>query len=655
MPVITQGPYNGSNPYPFADNTGEVYNRFWEKYQSMSKKRFWGNRYMYDEGCYWDEIRPEDLWEVWNFVTPDDRPIDIKYHDTWQEKADLERIEEIPEDWETSDEVYTTQQAQELPGLYDDENSEPILVEEPDSDEEDEIIELQVIHHPDPQKERRQMQYHFWKDLWRNIPSDTTYQAWQEEDSLPIPHDEPETTFSQRPDRKEIEEERRIIRIRHEFRVHQEADRREQEWTPPPERRGYTEAIMKELRPTEVHVLQVNEEQHDRVRIKKLQNDAIIPRRTTPGAAGYDLHAAHDAVIQGKGGSLIGTGIAIAIPLGQHGQIRSRSRLFKNTGLTAFPGTIDSDYRGELMIIMINSHLGIFDIYKGDRIAQMVILRNEISEWEEVDDLDATERGSGGFGSTGVNVIIERLDEEMKPDKHIYHVNPDLLPHQIQQIKDLMKEFEDIIAISFADIPKKAHFTHHIDTGDAKPIKKTPYRIPPAYHDFVRHHIKELLDNGIIVPSKSPWASPISIVPKKDGRRVVIDYRALNTVTKKDSFPIPNSEDLQNMLEGAQYYTTLDLWAGYNQIGMTPEAQERSAFVTAFGHYEFTRMSFGLCNAPASFQKAMNEIFFDMIGHGVIVYIDNINVYAETFEKHMRLLREVLTRLRKYTLRIKPR
>ena len=73
----------------------------------------------------------------------------------------------------------------------------------------------------------------------------------------------------------------------------------------------------------------------------------------------------------------------------------------------------------------------------------------------------------------------------------------------------------------------------------------------------------------------------------------------------------------------------MDLWAGYNQIGMTPEAQERSAFVTTFGHYEFTRMSFGLCNAPASFQKAMNEIFFDMIGHGVIVYIDNINIYAD--------------------------
>jgi hypothetical protein len=162
------------------------------------------------------------------------------------------------------------------------------------------------------------------------------------------------------------------------------------------------------------------------------------------------------------------------------------------------------------------------------------------------------------------------------------------------------------------------------------------------------------LDTGIIVNSKSPWSLPITIVPKKDGQRMVIDYRKLNQVTKKDAYPIPNSEDLQQMLTDAKYFTTLDLWAGYNQIGMTPEAQERSAFTTPFGFFQFTRMPFGLCNAPGTFQWAMNDIFYDMIGHGVIVYIDDINVYANTFEKHMELLREVMNRLKQKKLRIKP-
>ena len=90
---------------------------------------------------------------------------------------------------------------------------------------------------------------------------------------------------------------------------------------------------------------------------------------------------------------------------------------------------------------------------------------------------------------------------------------------------------------------------------------------------------------------------------------MVVDYRKLNKVIKKNAYPIPNTEDLQDMIKQAEYYTGLDLWAGYTQIGMTPRAQERSAFVTKFGHYEFTRMSFGLCNAPATFQAVMNDLF----------------------------------------------
>jgi dUTP pyrophosphatase len=169
--------------------------------------------------------------------------------------------------------------------------------------------------------------------------------------------------------------------------------------------RGYDEEVMQEIRPL-VQVLQV-EERSEQVRVKKLQADAIIPRRATVGAAGYDLYAAHDSKLEGKCITLIGTGVAIAIPPGQHGQIRSRSGLFKAAGLTAFPGIIDEDYRGEIKIMMVNNRLGTFEVYKGDRIAQMVIMRNETVEWKEVDDLGTTDRGEGGFRLTGANIIME--------------------------------------------------------------------------------------------------------------------------------------------------------------------------------------------------------------------------------------------------------
>ena len=131
-----------------------------------------------------------------------------------------------------------------------------------------------------------------------------------------------------------------------------------------------------------------------------------------------------------------------------------------------------------------------------------------------------------------------------------------------------------------------------------------------------------------------------------------VDYRLLNKITEENAYPIPKMMDLFNH-QGGLYFTALDLWSGYNQIGLTPRAQKRSAFVTPFGHYEYTRMSFGLCNAPATFQQAMNDIFEDMIGHGVQVYIDDIMIYANTWEEHNQLLERVLTRIRKTNLRIK--
>src|SRR3954469_2661055 len=176
-----------------------------------------------------------------------------------------------------------------------------------------------------------------------------------------------------------------------------------------------------------------------------------------------------------------------------------------------------------------------------------------------------------------------------------------------------MENYADVLAVSFEELcHAKVKYHHHVDTKDAEPIKQAPYRLPPHYKQWVCKEIKELLKCGI--------SDILEYMPPKPG-----------------------------------YFSTFDLFMGYNQIGMTPEAILRSAFVTPDGQYEFTRMPFGMCNAPATFQRVMNEVFEDLIGKGLYVYIDDITIYSETYEEHLVLLKEVLSRLRDRNLFLKPK
>ena len=133
-----------------------------------------------------------------------------------------------------------------------------------------------------------------------------------------------------------------------------------------------------------------------------------------------------------------------------------------------------------------------------------------------------------------------------------------------------------------------------IDTGNAHPKKQRARRLPFALRQVVAHQLREMQDQGVIQPSKSPWASPVVLVKKKDGtHRFCVDYRGLNAATKTDSFPLPRIEDLLNVLGQARYFSTLDLASGFWQIRMHAESQERIAFVTPQGLYEFRVMPFG--------------------------------------------------------------
>ena len=191
-----------------------------------------------------------------------------------------------------------------------------------------------------------------------------------------------------------------------------------------------------------------------------------------------------------------------------------------------------------------------------------------------------------------------------------------------------------------------------ITEGD--PICQRAYRTPLLKRQAISKAIDEMLAQGIIQPSCSPWASPVTLVPKPDGSiRFCGDYRKLNQVTKKDRYPLPLVADIHEEMQGTSIFSTIDLKSGFHQIKVDPQDCEKTAFICHKGLFEFTRMPFGLANGPSHFQRVMDIVFRDLLGVCVMVYIDNIVIYSKNLEDHIGHLETVFSRLAKYGVQIK--
>ena len=162
-----------------------------------------------------------------------------------------------------------------------------------------------------------------------------------------------------------------------------------------------------------------------------------------------------------------------------------------------------------------------------------------------------------------------------------------------------------------------------------------------------------MMEQGIIRPSSSPWASPIVLVKKKNGKmRFCVDYRKVNKITKRDAYPLPRIDEILDSLGKAKWFTSLDLASGYWQVEMNETDREKTAFVTKQGIFEFNVMPFGLTNAPATFQRLMDRVFYDIKDKYVLVYLDDVTIYSSTFEEHIQHLKEVLERFRRANLKL---
>ena len=328
----------------------------------------------------------------------------------------------------------------------------------------------------------------------------------------------------------------------------------------------------------------------------------------------------------------LGTWVAEAAVVGKMGLVTARSVVQSTTGRTP--------------IRVINLTQQPTTLHRGTKLAEL----------EEVDEclIAATEPKKVSEDRERIShVSAEKLKclQELASNAEI-----DLSEEEKEVFLELLLEYADVFAVSDEDLGHTEQLQHSIHTGDSAPIRQSTRRVPLHRKQEIHDLLQDMLKRKVIQPSASPWASPVVLVPKKDGTtRFCVDYRKLNEVTRKDAYPLPNIEDSLATLAGSKIFSTLDLLSGYWQVGIMEKDREKTAFCTTEGLFEFRVMPFGLCNAPATFQRLMDLVLAGLLWSHCMVYIDDVLVLGRDFSDHVANLQAVFQRFRDANLRLKPK
>ena len=298
-----------------------------------------------------------------------------------------------------------------------------------------------------------------------------------------------------------------------------------------------------------------------------------------------------------------------------------------------------------------------------------VVLRNNTKDWLEIKKGTPIARmvaanlvprvinAISAKGPDPTSTLKEAERQDLLLDKLDLSGLEEWPTEQAEKARGLLKEYHDIFFLEKQDMGHTKAAEHKIvlKDPDTPPFKERFRRIPPPTIDEVRDHLKLMLDAGVIRPSNSPWCNAVVLVRKKDGSlRFCIDFRKLNSLTVKDSHPLPRICEMLESLAGAAHYSTFDMNSGFWQVPMSPESKQYTAFTLgSMGLYECESMPFGLCNAPPTFQRLMLNCLGELNLTYCLIYLDD-DMFSHTEEEHLERMRVIFDRLQEHGLKLKP-
>ena len=253
----------------------------------------------------------------------------------------------------------------------------------------------------------------------------------------------------------------------------------------------------------------------------------------------------------------------------------------------------------------------------------------------------------------GTNVPVSSFPSHL--ESVLQSSSEHLTESQAIQVKDLLIQYQDVFISPNGKLGRNDWVKHKIDTGSSKPIKIPPRRVPIKQREIIDKEVSKMIENDVIEPSCSAWSSPVLLCSKKDGSvRFCIDYRKVNAVTQKDSYPLPRIDDCLDSLGGNAWFHTLDLASGYWQCEIEEEDRPKTAFATHSGLYQFKVLPFGLCNAPAVFERLMELVLKGLNYERCLCYLDDVVIFGKSFDEAILNLAKVLNRFRKANLKVRP-
>ena len=306
-----------------------------------------------------------------------------------------------------------------------------------------------------------------------------------------------------------------------------------------------------------------------------------------------------------------------------------------------------ADGSNRVTVVLRNNTRDWLEIKKGVPITRMVAT-NEVPKVTNLFSTEQTKEQPTLTEAERQDLLLEKLDLsglETQPED------------QAGKARSLLKEYHDIFSLEKHDMGHTNASKHKIvlKDPDTPPFKEHFCRILPPQLDEVREHLKLMLDTGVIQPSNSPWCNAVVLVRKKDGLlRFCIDFRKLNSLTVKDSHPLPRICETLESLAGAAHYSTFDMNSGFWQVPMDEESKQYTAFTLgSMGLYECESMPFGLCNAPPTFQRLMQNCLGELNLTYCLIYLDDVIVFSEMPEEHLQRMRVVVDHLREHGLKLK--